>query len=116
VHSQDSAIDHMKQETITFYISATLIVLLAYFMQTRTYFSPDVGYLLHAANQVLAGGKYGPDIFEPNPPMILYLYIPVCLFAKWTAISLMTAMRLYIILLALVSLSLCFFFLKKLIK
>lgn len=106
----------MKHETITFYISTILIILLAYFIQTKTFFSPDVGYLLHAANQVLAGGKYGPDIFEPNPPMILYLYIPVCLVAKWTAASLMTTMRLYIILLAIVSLSFCFFFLKKLLK
>jgi len=106
----------MTQESTTFYVSAILIVLLAYFIQTITFFSPDVGYLLHAANQVLAGGKYGADIFEPNPPMILYLYFPACLFAKWTAISIITAVRLYIILLAIISLSLCFFFLKKLIK
>lgn len=106
----------MQRETTIFYVSTIVIVLLAYFFQTMTYFSPDVGYLMHATQQVLAGEKYGPDIFEPNPPMILYLYVPVCLFAKWTTLSLMTTMRLYIILLAIVSLSLCFFFLKKLIR
>lgn len=106
----------MKRETTTFYVSAIIIVLLAYFIQTRTFFSPDVGYLLHAANQMLAGGKYGLDIFETNPPMILYLYFPACILAKLTAMSIMTAARLYITSLAIISLSLCFFLLKKLIK
>ncbi|MCD6039172.1 MAG: hypothetical protein K0S27_572 [Gammaproteobacteria bacterium] len=106
----------MKQETSTFYIFTALLILLAYFIQTQTFFSPDVGYLLHAANQLLAGGKYGPDIFETNPPMILYLYFPACLLAKCVALSVMTAVRIYIIGLVIVSLSVCFFLLKRLIK
>jgi hypothetical protein len=105
----------MKKETRIFYFSIILLTVVAYFIQTNTFFSPDVGYLLHAANQILAGGKYGSDIFETNPPMILYLYLPACLLAKWMAISIITAVRLYVISLALVSLSLCCFLLKKII-
>jgi hypothetical protein len=105
----------MRQETFTFLIPTLLIALLAYFIQTKMFFSPDVGYLLHAANQVLAGGKYGTDIFETNPPMILYLYLPVCWLAKWTAISVVILVRIYVIGLVLISLGFCFSLLRRLI-
>ncbi len=106
----------MTREPVTFYISTFFLIALAYFIQVHTFFSPDVGYLLHAANQILAGEKYGSDIFETNPPMILYLYLPACIIAKWAAMNVITVVHLYITFLAVASLSLCYFLLKKLIK
>jgi len=109
----------VKQKKIVFYffiLSIILITAFAYFAQTKIIFSPDVGYLLLAANQMLAGGHYAKTFFETNPPMILYLYIPVCLFTKYTSISIFTVFRLYIISLSLMSAGLSFFLLKKLLK
>ncbi len=109
----------IKKNATTFYIFITSIILitwLAYFVQTKILFSPDVGYLLLAADQMLAGGHYAKAFFETNPPMILYLYFPVCLLAKHAAITIFTALRLYIISLSLISAALNFFLLKKLMK
>lgn len=36
--------------------------------------SPDVSYLLFAADRVLDGARYGVDIIEINPPLIVWLY------------------------------------------
>ena len=109
----------VKQKKFVFYsfiLSIILIAAFAYFLQTKIIFSPDVGYLLLAANQMLAGGHYAKTFFETNPPMILYLYFPVCLFTHSTAISIFTVFRLYIISLSLMSAGLSFFLLKKLLK
>src|SRR5438094_233352 len=107
----------MKKQLIYYYIFPTfLIILLAYFFQSRLLFSGDVGYLLHVANQLLAGGTYAHDFFETNPPMILYLYLPACLLCKLTAISIINASRIYFFFLIFISSSLCFYLMKKLIN
>lgn len=106
----------MKLKTLNLYIFMTLILALAYFLQTKIFFSPDVDYLLYASNQILSGAKYGIDIFETNPPMILYLYTPAIILAKLLTIHVITAVRFYIYSLIILSLALCSFLLKKLIK
>lgn len=100
---------------ITFIFCYLPFALLAYFFQTRIPFSSDVAYLIHAANTLLAGGHYASDIFETNPPMILYLYFPVCLLTRLTTLDVMQALHLYVFLLALSSSALCFSLLKKII-
>ncbi len=105
----------MKLKTIIFFAPIPLVIF-AYYILINYFFSPDVAYLLHASSQILAGGKYGADIFETNPPMILYLYSPAVLLKKLTTINVITSVKLYVTLLAVISLVTCFFLLKKLIK
>ncbi|TAK73665.1 MAG: hypothetical protein EPO11_08080 [Gammaproteobacteria bacterium] len=93
-----------------------LLIVLAYFLQTHLLLSGDVGYLLYVTNQFLEGGTYTKDFFETNPPMILYLYTPACLLAKFTGISIITAVRIYISVLILLSFYLCMTLLKRIIQ
>ena len=103
-----------NQFLLVFFTAYFLI--LAFYFQTQMLLSSDVACLLNEANQMLAGGKYGADFFETNPPMILYLYFPVCLFAKITSINIILLLRLYVFLLALISAGINLYLLKKIIK
>ncbi len=106
-----------KHKTASFFILGFLaIASLAYFVQTKLFLSPDVAYLLHAATILLNGGNYVTDIFETNPPMIMYLYFPVCWLIKYTAMNGILALRLYVLLLTFFSSALCFYLLKKITK
>lgn len=105
----------MKQSIYYFAVPTLLFVSLAYYFQTQLFLSPDVGYLLHASQQIIQGGHYGPDIFETNPPLILYLYLPAWGLVKWLNISIILSIRLYILSLGLISLALSWVLLKKII-
>lgn len=106
----------MNLKTIYYLTFMALIITLAFYFQTKVFFSPDVDYLLYASNQLLHHAKYGPDIFETNPPMILYFYIPAILLAKTFSIPLITSLRCYLYFFIILSLTLCSFLLKKIIK
>ena len=106
----------MKQDVLAFFLPIALFAALSYFLQVQVLFSPDVGYLIYAANQLLAGGKYAADIFETNPPMILYLYMPICFLHKWLHIEIILLARIYGLFLTSVSSLCCFVLLKKLIE
>lgn len=56
---------------------------------------------------MLAGGSYLNDFFAPNPPIILYLYLPPLLLHQMTQLDLILAFRLYVFFLAFLSLTLC---------
>src|SRR5579862_1201114 len=106
----------MQEQIRYVLIPLFLIVCLCYFLQTQLFFSGDVGYLLHVTNEILLGKKYGQDILETNPPMILYLYMPVCLIAKYSAVNIMTIMRIYTLFLASISAYCSYFLLKGIFK
>lgn len=106
----------MNRDIKYFYLPSLFIVSAAFFLQTLLFFSPDVGFLLLAANRMLAGGTYVGHFFETNPPMILYLYSPICLISHITPISIITIARIYIFLLATLSIYLSVFLIKKIIR
>ena len=89
------------------------IYLIAWIIQSHLLLNWDVSWLMHASKRLLAGGSYTQDFFEINPPMILYLYaIPVA-FAKFSALSIITSLRLFVFTLASVSLSISYALAKK---
>jgi hypothetical protein len=55
----------------------------------------------------LAGGSYVTDFFDTSPPMILYLFIPPVLLAKYLSLDIFLAFRIYIFSLVLCSTLLC---------
>ncbi len=100
-----------------FFLGISLFIFfIAYQLQLKWIFSADVSYLVYAANQLLEGGQYVSDIFETNPPMILYLYFPICLLLKFTGLDIFSATRLYIYTLIFISSGICYYLLKKLIQ
>lgn len=105
----------LKKEMILFLLTTFFAIVMLLLSHKYLLFSPDVSYLLHAANQMLEGGHYVTDIFETNPPMILYLYFPACLLAKVVSIDLITAMRIYILCLMVISSGVCFVLLKRMV-
>lgn len=105
---------HKEVISVTFFTIFTLV--LFFFLQRQVLFSPDVSYLLHATNQILQGGHYAIDIFETNPPMILYLYSPVIFLAKIMSVHLTVAVQIYMFFLMSVSAIICLALLKAIIN
>jgi hypothetical protein len=99
---------------LLFPVCITAIYLIAWIIQSHLLLNWDVSWLMHASKRMLAGGSYTQDFFEINPPMILYLYVPPVLFAKFSALSIVTSLRLYIFILASVSLAVSYLLAKKL--
>ncbi len=102
-----------KQGLIEGFLLAS-IYLAAWLIQGQLFLNWDASYLLHAAQLLLAGGTYTHDFFMPNPPLILYLSLPPLLCSQYFGVQLFLAFRLYIFLLATVSLALCGFLLSLL--
>ncbi len=76
----------------------------------------DVSMLMHVSERMLNGGKYGIDIFESNPPMILYIYAIPVLAAKWVSTTFMVTCRVFIYLWIIVSLFLSYQSIEKISK
>lgn len=104
----------MKQTQIFFFGFFTLFIYLSYFLQTTLLLSPDVSYLMHASQQLLQGAHYGKEIFETNPPLILYLYTPIHFFNKIIGDPVLM-LRVYVLALATISSIISYILLKKLI-
>src|SRR6185312_4261955 len=103
----------MKYNAIYFFSFCFISLLAAIFIQAHLQVHGDVGYLLYTAEQVFSGKLYGKEMFETNPPMILYLYSPVIFLAKLTSISVLIWVRIYIFILSIISFSLCYRLSKK---
>lgn len=103
-----------QRKTNVLYVTAIIgIFMLGWIMQSRLLLNWDVSWLIHATRRLMAGGTYIKDFPDINPPMILYLTIPVILLSKFLSITTIVAMRLYIFLMASVSLCMCYSLIKN---
>lgn len=93
---------------IAYLLSLIVILCLSWYIQNELLLNWDVSLLLNITKQTLAGGTYSNDFFTPNPPMILYLYMPTVLISKLFSINIIIIFRIYIFFLAL-----CSFFLSS---
>lgn len=80
----------------------------AWYLQGVLFINWDVSQLLHAAQLMLDGGTYSTDFFVPNPPSILWLYAFPVLVSKLLQADLVLVFRLYILLIATLSLCMCY--------
>jgi len=103
----------MKEDIMHFFVISSGFIFFAYLLQSSIIISPDVSYLIHAAWMLFHGGHYVSQIFETNPPMILYLYLPIHLLVKIGSSDIIFNMRLYILFLAFISFGTCFYLIKK---
>ena len=77
----------------------------------------DLGWLLVATNRLLDGAKiYVDDVIEMNPPLFLYLLTPPVAVSRWLDLPEIPSLRIYVALLAAISLTLCNGILKVLIR
>lgn len=63
-------------------IAAFFLVLVGTLVEWRSLLNNDVGWLLHVAERVLVGETLYRDIIEINPPLIVWLNVPVIWVAQ----------------------------------
>ena len=95
------------KKSIPFITLVFFLYIAGWVLQSTILFSWDNSALLHETQQLLSGGTYVNNFFEPNAPMILYLYIPPVLVAKMLSLSIIFIFRAYIFLLIFLSVWLC---------
>lgn len=102
-----------KQQKIGILFILASIYALAWYLQNSMPLGCDLSWLMLASERMLAGGSYINSYFDPDPPMILYLYAPAVFLKKIFSFSVATAIHFYSFILASLSLVLCYTFLKK---
>jgi hypothetical protein len=105
--------EFVVRSNVFFFIIIIWIYVFSWFLQQSLVLNSDVSWLLLAAKRLMAGGNYTLDYFEINPPIIFYLYLPVVGYKAILGLSTKVALRLYVFLLASLSLLLTSLVMKK---
>ncbi len=75
--------------------------------ELRSPINGDVAWLLHVAGGMLDGGRLYVDFLETNPPLIVWLQLPIVGVARVAGISPVVAYRVFVVALMLASLAAC---------
>ncbi|MES2218010.1 MAG: hypothetical protein V4501_06330 [Pseudomonadota bacterium] len=97
-------------------IIPTLLVILCCLYLQKNFLNSDSAYLLYACNAMLHGGDYLHNFFETNPPLILYIYAPVCLLANIFDLNIIVVFKAYILLLCSLSVWVSYYIFTKIAK
>jgi hypothetical protein len=92
------------------------IYIAAYMIQSHIYINWDVSWLSYLAAELFNHGVNKENFFEVNTPMSIYIYLPAILLQKVFILDRITAIRISIFLLAMLSMGLCFLLMKSLSK
>ena len=88
-------------------VLAALAAALGIVGEFRSPINGDVAWLLHVAGGMLDGGRLYADFLETNPPLIVWLQLPVVGAARLADISPVVAYRVFIVTLMLASVAAC---------
>src|SRR5437868_7239703 len=99
---------HLSRQSFIILSACIFICLLGWTIQTHLFLNWDVSYLLHETEILFQGGTYANDLFEINPPLILYLYAPATFMSQWTGLNITFVFRIYILILTIGSLITCY--------
>ncbi|NEV01621.1 hypothetical protein [Bradyrhizobium uaiense] len=69
------------------WIVVAAILLSASLIQIPVVLNADLGWLLTANEKILAGQTLGVDLFESNPPLSVYMYMPAAMLARMTGVA-----------------------------
>ena len=89
------------------------LFLLSFWVSQHMFISWDVSWHMEAARQILYGTQHGKDIFDDNPPMVFWFFIPIVWFHQVSGISLITLCMISAHCLVAVSFVLCDIYLKE---
>lgn len=98
------------------WIITVVIVSFSLYIQQRVFINGLICWHLDATQRLLEGGNYLQNFFQPEPPIILYIYIPVVLLAKLFATTPLSLFHFYIYILAFLSLFICYYCLRRIIS
>ncbi len=96
-----------------FRLAAAALVLLALLPQFLSRTIPDTAWLLHAAGRVLDGDRLYLDLVEVNPPLVVWLNLPVVLAARAAGVSEVLVYRLFVLAVVLASVAACGWVLRR---
>ena len=74
---------------------------------------PDISFLLYAAGRVLDGATLYVDLIEINPPLIVWLNLPIVALARAAGVSELALYRIFVTLLLVVSAAACAAIIRK---
>ncbi len=86
---------------------SAILATLAAACQWRIGFNNDNGWLLYVADRVLGGARLYVDLVEINPPLIVWLNLPVVWSARVTGLDPVDVFRASVFLLALLASGVC---------
>ncbi len=102
-----------KSSRLFFFVVLASVYCLAWLLQERLLLNHDVSWLSIASGRLLQGGSYTDSFLETNPPLILYLYLPLVFLNHSFQLALPIALRCYIFFIGSLSLLLCAAILKQ---
>ena len=106
---------YLIEKKTYFYLWLIVIAIIALYIQNSLFLNYDVSGGMYVANQILSGGNYNKDFFDPNPPLIFYLYMPPTIISKLFSIDYAITLPIYVLILAYISIALCYQLLKKML-
>src|SRR3990167_10807581 len=89
------------------YVLFASIFLITFWIQNHLFINWDVTWHIEAAKRMLHGDTYTKNIFDDNPPMVFWFYMPAVLIHKHLGISLIQCHILSVELTVLFSFFLC---------
>ncbi len=102
-----------KNNYLFFLVALFTLYYLCWQLQNHLLLNFDVSWLTFAAQQMLGGGNYVNNFLETNPPLIIYLYMPLVFLKVHLGISIIEGIKLYFFALSTVSLLLCYYLLSS---
>jgi hypothetical protein len=111
--NSDTSLSKPPTSTAGFWLLLLALYGIAWYLQTLLVANSDASWLMLAAQRLWAGGSYGKDFFEINPPLIFYLYGPAVFLLKIFSWPSTLALRTTVFLLGSFSLAFCFLITKK---
>ena len=66
---------------------AAAMLLTAGLVQISLVLNADLGWLLTADEKILDGQKLGVNLFESNPPLSVYMYMPAVVLSRLSGIA-----------------------------
>jgi hypothetical protein len=87
--------------------AAALLALVSIVCQWRIGFNNDNAWLIYAASRVLDGAHLYVDLVEINPPLIVWMNLPVVWVARVAALDPISVFRAFVLVTALGSAALC---------
>lgn len=84
-----------------------IIFICGWILQSHYFINWDTSWLTHLATRLSKEGINTYNFFEINTPMSVYIYLPAVLIAKTFSLSNIIAVRIYVLMLALLSIFIC---------
>jgi len=96
------------------FIFITALFLFSFWIQSNIFMNWDVGWHLLGAERMLHGAGYLNGVFDDNPPMVFWLFMPIIWVSRYFSISMVTTQIIFVQFITLLGFALSYIFLNQL--